>query len=160
MASISLSSDISFATQPLHVVVPYDIPRDQDKKRFDAAMNAPLTLVAPTKEAVPFEIPDGLFSISFEQSGERPVAQVQWTSEGWDRLSYLYLTHMAKQVKTNPKSVPRSLRMFAKLMDKLPERPTGNGAVDTSRRIVIERNIEQIGPAVRAEVERRIKSWK
>ena len=157
MASIGLSSDTTAALQEMSFVIPYNIPSSLD--RFQEAMRQPLVLMSPSKKPISLPVPENLFSISFEQSGERPVAKVSWNYDGWDRLSYLYLTDMAKQVKDNPKSIPRSMRMFANLMNKLPETPTGNGAVDVSRRIVIERNIEQIAPAIRDEVERRIKSW-
>jgi len=44
-------------------------------------------------------------------------------------------------------------------MNKLTEKPVGKAAVDNSRKIVIERAIEQFGPNVRELITERLRSW-
>lgn len=154
------SSDTTSVVAPLRVVVPYQAPTSDEQKALEEHVKQPLELVTMTKKSQEFALPENLFSLSFDTSGDRPVAVVEWSNEGWDALAYRFLTSMAVQVKKDPKSVPRSVRMFAGLMDKLTEKPVGKAAVDTPRKIVIDRAIEQFGPSVRESIAARLRTWK
>ena len=158
--SFNFSSNITHIVEPLRVVVPYDVPTDDQKKNLEEYLNKPFELVSFTKKTEEFAVPNNFFTLSFDQTGERPVAVVDFSDEGWDNMAYIFLTNMAKQVKKDPKSVPRSLRMFAGLMDKLTEKPVGRAVIDTPRKIVIDRAIEQFGPTVRDVFTSRLQSWK
>jgi len=157
--AFSFSSNIAPVVEPLRVVVPYSLPSAEEQTRLEAHLKQPMALTSLTKKTENFDIPSGLFDLKFEQTGELPVAVVEWNDEGWDLLAYRFLISMAQQVKKDPKSVPRSLRMFANLMGKLTEKPVGKAVVDTPRRIVIERAIEQFGPTVRTVITERLRSW-
>lgn len=160
MASVfNFSSNIAPVVETMRVVVPYELPNEEQQIELKSHLKSPMPLTSLSKKVEMFEVPENLFDVTFEQSGERPVAVVQWTDEGWDNLAYHFLMGLAAQVKKDPKSVPRSLRMFANLMNKLTEKPVGKAAVDNSRKIVIERAIEQFGPNVRELITERLRSW-
>lgn len=156
----SFKSDLSEALETTRIVLPYSLPNDTNA--FVALLKGPLQLTIPTKDKKlqNFELPDSLFSVEFDTSGDRPVAILSWSEQGWDLLSYRYLTHMAREVKRNPKSVARSYRTFANLMDKLTEEPTGDGKIDQPRKIVLDRNTQTIAPNVKDIVASRIQQWK
>lgn len=160
MASVfNFSSNIAPVVETMRVVVPYDLPTCEQQEKLKDYLNSPMPLTSLSKTVEMFQVPENLFDVTFEQSGERPVAVVQWSEEGWDTLAYHFLKGLAAQVKKDPKSVPRSLRMFANLMNKLTEKPIGKAAVDNSRKIVIERAIEQFGPNVRELMTERLRTW-
>lgn len=160
MASVfNFSSNIAPVVEKMRVVVPYELPTEEQQVQLKNHLKSPMPLTSLSKKVEMFQVPDNLFDVIFEQSGDRPVAVVQWTEEGWDNLAYHFLMGLAAQVKKDPKSVPRSLRMFANLMNKLTEKPVGKSAVDNSRKIVIERAIEQFGPNVRELITERLRSW-
>lgn len=160
MASVfNFSSNIAPVVEEMRVVVPYDLPTSEQQENLKDYLNSPMPLTSLSKKVELFPVPENLFDVTFEQSGERPVAVVQWNEEGWDNLAYHFLKGLAEQVKKDPKSVPRSLRMFANLMNKLTEKPIGKAAVDNSRKIVIERAIEQFGPNVRELMTERLRTW-
>lgn len=159
----NLSGIMDKACEPLSKPLPYDTPTQEQAKRLEAYLRQPVELMAATKKMEIFPLPENLFSLSIkepQEEGGRPVAVLDFTQEGWDKMSYDYLQGMAKALKTDPKSVPRSMRPFAKLMNRLPETPTGNNAVDSGRRVVIEKNIEAIAPGLRAILDARLRSWR
>lgn len=157
--AFNFSSNVAPVVETMRVVVPYNIPTPEQHTQLEKHLKSPIELTSLTKKVEMFQVPDDLFCVEFEQSGERPVAIVHWNDEGWDNLAYNFLVGMASQVKKDPKSVPRSLRMFANLMGKLTEKPVGKALVDNPRKIVIERAIEQFGPSVRAVLTERLQTW-
>ncbi len=159
MSFFKMTSDLTLAYSPLHIVIPQESISPTQIEELTKYLHKPLRLTTPTKEEKDFDIMENLMELEVLTDGDRPVVVVNWTEEGWDRLAYLFLKNMAHQVKTTPKKMPRKMRTFANLMDKLTEKPTGNGKVDASRRIVIERTIEDLAPGVRNEVEARVKNW-
>lgn len=151
------------ACEPLSKPLPYDTPNAQQIQRLEAFLKQPVELMMITKKLEKLSIPDHLFTLKVktpQQEGDRPVAVLEFSEKGWDRLSYEYLQGMAQAARKDPKSVPRSMRPFAKLMNKLPEEPTGNGAVDKGRQVVIEKNIELIAPRLRDVFELRLREWR
>lgn len=159
----NLSGILETASAPIAAPLPYETPTTEQVARLEAFLRQPLELMAMTKKVELFEMPTELFSLSVkapEAEGDRPVATLTFSGEGWDRMSYFYLQHMAEAARKDPKSVPRSMRPFAKLMNKLPEHPTGNGAIDGGRRVVIEKNIEAISPAIRNILVQRLRAWR
>lgn len=157
--AFNFSSNIAPVVETMRVVVPYTIPTPEQHMQLEEHLKSPMALTSLTKKVEMFQVPHDLFHVEFEQSGERPVAVVHWSDEGWDNLAYKFLVGLAAQVKKDPKSVPRSLRMFANLMNKLTEKPVGKALIDNPRKIVIERAIEQFGPSVRAVVTERLQTW-
>lgn len=156
----NLNSDTTLAYAPLHIVLPYDAPEGDRFVAFQNFLRSPLALLTPTKKVQNFDVMDSLLSnIELNTSGDRPVLVVEFSEKGWDRLAYVFLKDMAAQVKSNPKSMPRSYRSYANLMSKLTEEPTGNGKVDASRKVVIDRTIQQLTDGVRAEITRRVQAW-
>ena len=156
-SSFKLASNVSLAYSPLAVVLPFDAPTGEAWDTLVRNVNRPLTLATPTKQSIDVDVMAELVpSLVLNAEGDRPVITAQFSEDGWDRLAYLFLTSMANQVKKNPKSVPRSYRTYANLMDKLTERPTGNGKIDGSRKVVIDRAIEQLTIGVREEIKKRI----
>lgn len=159
----NLSGIMEKATEPLSKPLPYDTPTDDQVKRLEEFLRQPFELMTITKKPEMFAVPQNLFTLSIKapaEEGARPVAVLNFNAEGWDRLSYEYLQGMAKAARKDPKSIPRSMRPFAKLMDRLPESPTGNNAVDSGRRVVIEKNIEAIAPGIRNILEMRLREWR
>lgn len=156
--AFSFSSNIAPVIETMRVVVPYEIPNEEKYKKLEQYLKSPMALTSLSEKVEMFQVPDHLFHVEFEQSGERPVAVVKWSDDGWDHLAYLFLKGLAAQVKKDPKSVPRSLRMFANLMNKLTEKPVGKALVDNPRRIVIERAIEKFGPTVRDVIAERLRT--
>ena len=151
------------ACEPLAKPLPYDTPNQEQAQQLELYLKQPVELMAATKKMELFPIPENLFSLSINEpqaEGDRPVAVLNFTAEGWDKMSYDYLQGMAKSLKADPKSVPRSIRPFAKLMNRLPETPTGNTAVDSGRRVVIEKNIDAIAPGLRAILDARLRAWR
>lgn len=155
---LSLASDTAVALAPLDVVVPR-VPTTDNESAFRAALSAPLRLVGPTKDRalVEFVLPDGFLTVAFDTSADVPRVQVTFDPMGWDRLAVRFLRGMAAAAKANPKNVQRSLRQFAKLMDKLTDAPTGNGKIDGPRKVVIDRTMEQMAPGLRDELTRRVR---
>lgn len=159
----NLSGILETANAPIVAPLPYETPNTEQVARLEAFLRQPLELMAMTKKVELFEMPAELFSLNVkapEVQGDRPVATITFSDDGWDQMSYRYLQHMAEAARKDPKSVPRSMRPFAKLMNKLPERPTGNGAVDSGRRVVIEKNIQAISPAIRDILVQRLRAWR
>ena len=159
----NLSGILEGASAPLSSPLPYATPTKEQADRLEAYLRQPLELVAMTKKAELFTIPESLFSLDItapDNADDRPVATLTFTDAGWDRMSYLYLQQMAEAAKKDPKSVPRSMRPFAKLMARLPETPTGNSAVDSGRRVVIEKNIQAVAPAIRDILLQRLRAWR
>lgn len=159
----NLSGIVEAANTPISTPLPYQAPTTEQVTRLEAFLRQPLELMAMTKKVESFEMPAELFSLEVkapEAEGDRPLATLTFSEDGWDQMSYRYLQHMADAARKDPKSVPRSMRPFAKLMNKLPERPTGNGAVDSGRRVVIEKNIQAIAPAIRDILLQRLRAWR
>lgn len=159
----NLSGILEGASSPISSPLPYATPTAEQTGRLEAFLKQPLELVAMTKKVEQFVIPENLFSLNIQapaSADDRPVATLTFSDEGWDRMSYLYLQQMAEAAKKDPKSVPRSMRPFAKLMARLPEQPTGNSAVDSGRRVVIEKNIQAVAPAIRDILVQRLRAWR
>lgn len=159
MKAIKLASNTQLAYSDLPVVLP-SLPSNEALEKMLNDIKKPLVLMTPTKKTESFEVlQDVISSADLDTSGDVPVLRFSFSEQGWDRLAYLFLTAMAQQVKKNPKSVPRSYRTYANLMNKLTEHPTGNGKVDESRKVVIDRAIEQLALGVRNEITRRAQTW-
>jgi len=159
----NLSGILEAANTPITSPLPYETPTQDQVQRLELFLKQPLELMAMTRKLEKFELPENLFSVSVqapEKEGDRPVAVLTFNEQGWDQMSYRYLQHMAESARKDPKSVSRSMRPFAKLMNKLPEHPTGNGAVDNGRRVVIEKNIQAISPAIRDILSQRLRAWR
>lgn len=159
----NLSGILEGASSPISSPLPYATPTAEQAGRLEAFLKQPLELVAMTKKVEQFVIPENLFSLNIQAPASadgRPVATLTFSDEGWDRMSCLYLQQMAEAAKKDPKSVPRSMRPFAKLMARLPEQPTGNSAVDSGRRVVIEKNIQAVAPAIRDILAQRLRAWR
>lgn len=167
MSFLTMSSDTTLAMSELRIVVPYKLSSDTIKKSeqiksIESTAKEPLLLTTPTKDKRKelFEVPDNLFNMSFDESGDLMVVILNFNEPGWDKLSYDFLQGMAKAVKKDPKSIPRSMRMFANLMKKLTPEPTGSGKNDIPRKIVINQTIEQMAPPVRDILSDRLKTIK
>lgn len=162
MKAFELSSNTALAYSDLQIVLPFAATQE-DVPSLLRDIQKPIALMTPTKKTEDFDILLDLIREAIIISGEdgaRPVLTLSFSEQGWDRLAYLFLKNMAAQVKSNPKAMPRSYRSYANLMDKLTEHPTGNGKVDNSRKVVIDRAIEQLAEGVRSELMRRVQSWK
>jgi hypothetical protein len=159
----NLSGIMDSACAPLAKPLAYDTPTPAQATRLEAFLREPVELVSLTRKLQSFPLPEKLFSLSIQApqtQGDRPVATLTFQPEGWDRFSYEYLQSMAAAAKKDPKSIPRSWRPFSKLMARLPEEPTGNGAIDSSRRVVIEKNIQSVAPTIREILEHRLRTWR
>lgn len=159
----NLSGILEGAMTPMAKPLPYATPTPEQAKRFEAFLKQPITLVNIAKKEEAFDLPENLFNLTVsapENEGDRPLATLTFDESGWDKLSYDYLQKMAASAKKDPKSVPRAMRPFAKLMARLPESPTGNTAVDNGRRVVIEKNIQAIAPGIRNVLEARLRDWR
>jgi len=100
MASVfNFSSNIAPVVETMRVVVPYDLPNEEQQIQLSNHLKSPMPLTSLSKKVEMFEVPENLFDVTFEQSGERPVAVVQWTDEGWDNLAYHFLMGLAAQSK-------------------------------------------------------------
>ena len=163
--TFSLASDTSLAYSPLHVVVPFGVEAF-GVEAFDVeggtwekmlqTLHKPLDLLTPAKKIKPFDIAQVLESVVLNKDGDVPVIEIKFSVQGWDGLAYRFLKDMAREVKTNPKGMPRSYRAYANMMHKLTEHPTGNGKADNARKIVIDRAVEQLAQGLRDELTRRI----
>ena len=156
MKVFNLSSSTKLAYSDLAIVLPYAAPEGEKLEQLISAIKKPLTSMTPTKKTEDFDVMGDLLSdTQFDTTGDRPILRLSFSEKGWDRLAYLFLKNMAAQVQSNPKSMPRSYRSYANIMKKLTEQPTGNGKVDESRKVVIDRTIEQLSVGVREELSRR-----
>lgn len=52
-----------------------------------------------------------------------------------------------------PKSLPRSQRPIVKLLQRLPEKPTGNPAIDQGRHLVLANTVKSLWPSLTQAVE-------
>ena len=161
MKVFNMASNTGTAYSDLVIILPYAAPSASDMERLENTLKTPLTLMTPTKKTEDFDVlQDVISGIQLDSSGDRPLLRISFSEKGWDRLAYLFLKNMAKQVKSNPKSMPRSYRSYANLMDKLTEHPTGNGKVDESRKVVIDRAVEQLTGGLRDELTRRAQAFR
>lgn len=157
--AFSFKSNTSGVLETMKIVVPKAYV-GEEKEKLEKFLKEPLKLMSFAKKIEEYQVPENLFDLSYDTSGDLPVAIITWSEAGWDRMSYNFLKALGHQVKTNPKSVPRSIRMFGGLMDRLTDAPIGKEAVDKPRKIVIDRAIEQFGPTVRQIIEDRLKDYR
>ena len=156
-------TSMSTALSPLVQPIPYAVPTAAQQARLIQHLAEPLLLRTPTGNVAPFVLPADFFTLTFQEpatADDRPTATLAFSADGWERLSYTYLTGMAQAAKKNPKAVPRSMRPFAKLMDRLPEHPTGTAAIDAGRRMILDKNTQAIQAPVRALLTQRLRDWR
>lgn len=87
--------------------------------------------------------------------------------EGARKAAYVYLKALAdeaaKDPKTMPKKLPKSVRAGAKILSRLSPEPTGNVNFDKPRQIIIDTTIQQFKGGLRQQltfkVNRGLETW-
>lgn len=165
---LNFSSETSLLLEPIRK--PILLKKDDIDSNFIQHLHTKLTqnidLVTLSKTTKEFQLPENFIEIRITNNQKNdnekdkqenfPVIELVFSEEKWEELAYVFLKDLGKQVETNPKSVPRSLRLFGSLMNKLTNKPMGVSKIDIPRKIVLNKAMEQFGPYVRTLLETRL----
>lgn len=105
--------------------------------------------VLPDKS--PFQLPMvNLFSFEVESKNDQPGFKVSPNETALEEQAVRWCQALAA---LPPKSLPRSQRPIVKLLQRLPENPTGNPAIDQGRHLVLANTVKSLWPSLIQAIE-------
>ena len=137
---ISLHKPSKLKVEAFTIEVAHPLSQDQLTQRLTSAES-----VSRLPDGTDFAVSlVGLFDIA-PTSENRLLINCVPVSDSIDHQAFRWCDRLAKMP---PKTLPRSQRPLSKLLKRLPEFPTGNVAFDRARRVILDKALLFLWPAI------------